>query len=88
MDIIFSLFIICLFSISVWYIINPLFNTSNDIPIQINKSELMRYKLVLMRRIKELEMDYHIKNISDKDYHSERKTLKKEISIILEKLKS
>jgi hypothetical protein len=53
----------------------------------MNKSELMRYKLVLMRRIKELEMDYHIENISDKDYQSERKILKKEISLILEKLK-
>jgi len=87
MNIIFSILIICLFGISVWYIITPLFDVSNEIPIQMNKSELMRYKLVLMRRIKELEMDYYINNISDKDYQSERKILKKEISLILEKLR-
>ena len=86
MNIIFSILIICLFGISVWYIITPLFDVSNEIPIQMNKSELMRYKLVLMRLIKELEMDYYINNISDKDYQSERKILKKEISLILEKL--
>tara|TARA_B100001996_G_scaffold290302_1_gene230504 strand:- start:815 stop:1081 length:267 start_codon:yes stop_codon:yes gene_type:complete len=87
MNIVFPVLIMCLFGISVWYIITPLFEGSNNIPIQMNKSELMRYKLVLMRRIKELEMDYHIENISDKDYQSERKILKKEISLILEKLK-
>ena len=87
MNIIFSLFIICLFGISVWYIITPLFNLSKEIPTQMNQGELLRNKLVLMRRIKELEMDYHIKNISNNDYQSERKELKKEIATIIDKLK-
>ena len=46
-----------LLSLIVWYIVTPLIEGTKEIPTQINRHELKRNKTVLLRQIKELEMD-------------------------------
>jgi hypothetical protein len=88
MNLIFPFAIIFLFGWSVWYIISPLFDGTNTIPVQISRDELERKKIVLMRQVKELEMDHHIGNLSDEDFESGRNSLKNEISGIMAELRN
>ena len=53
----------------------------------MNQGDLDRKKQVLLRQIKELEMDHHIGNISDEDFNGSRLALKQEISDIIAELK-
>lgn len=53
----------------------------------MNQGDLDRKKEVLLRQIKELEMDHHIGNISDEDFNDGRLALKQEISEIIAELK-
>ena len=70
MSLIFLLSLILLFGTSVWYVIFPLFEGRSKIPALVSREELERKKIVFLRQIKELEMDHHIGNITDKDYEN------------------
>jgi len=87
MDLIFLVVIIGILAGSTWYIIAPMFENQPEISHQYSKDELFRQKTVLMRQIKELEMDHDIGNISDDDFAESRSQLKQDISQILSELK-
>ena len=86
-NLIFTTAVIALFSSIVWYIIIPLFEGESKVPLKMNQGDLDRKKHVLLRQIKELEMDHHIGNISDEDFKGGRLALKQEISDILTEIK-
>lgn len=87
MNLVFITAVIALFSSIVWYVIFPLFEGESIIPLKMNQGDLDRKKEVLLRQIKELEMDHHIGNISDEDFNGGRLALKQEISEIIAELK-
>jgi hypothetical protein len=87
MNLVFITAVIALFSSIVWYVIFPLFEGKSMIPLKMNQGDLDRKKEVLLRQIKELEMDHHIGNISDEDFNGSRLALKQEISEIIAELK-
>jgi len=86
-NLIFTTAVIALFSSIVWYIITPLFEGESKVPLKMNQGDLDRKKQVLLRQIKELEMDHHIGNISDEDFKGSRLALKQEISDIITEIK-
>ena len=88
MGINFLIIITFLLSLIVWYIVTPLIEGTKEIPTQINLHELNRNKTVLLRQIKELEMDYHIGNVSEEDFNNTRNELKNEISTIITNIKN
>ena len=49
---------------------------------------LLRQKMMLMDQIKELEMDFEVGNMDEKDYKEQRNALKRDISSLLERMKS
>ena len=77
------------FVLSMIYAIEPLFMSKL---VNINKSDdqksLKRKKVMIYRQIKELEMEYDIGNISDKDFTEMRDELKKEVSELISQIKS
>ena len=87
MNLVFTTAVIALFSSIVWYVMSPLLEGESTIPLRINQDDLDRKKQVLLRQIKELEMDHHIGNISDEDFNAGRQALKQEISEIIAELK-
>ena len=87
MNLVFTSAVIWLFSSIVWYMISPLFEVESKVPIKMDQRDLDRKKQVLLRQIKELEMDHHIGNISDEDFNGSRLALKQEISDIIAELK-
>ncbi len=87
MNLVFTTAIIVLFTSIVWYMITPLFEKEPGVSLKINQGDLDLKKQVLLRQIKELEMDHHIGNISDEDFNGSRLALKQEISEIIAELK-
>ena len=87
MNFVFTIAVIVLFSSIVWYMISPLFEEESKVPLRMNQGDLDRKKQVLLRQIKELEMNHHIGNISDEDFNGSRLALKQEISEIIAELK-
>ena len=77
------------FALSILYVIEPLFMSklTNSYESEDQKS-LKRKKTMLYRQIKELEMEYDIGNINNKDFTKMRIELKKEVSGIIAQLKS
>ncbi|MAP71521.1 MAG: hypothetical protein CMF81_06575 [Candidatus Marinimicrobia bacterium] len=77
------------FALSILYVIEPLFMSklTNSYESEDQKS-LKRKKTMLYRQIKELEMEYDIGNINNKDFTKMRIELKKEVSAIIAQLKS
>ncbi|MAQ74027.1 MAG: hypothetical protein CMG22_02140 [Candidatus Marinimicrobia bacterium] len=77
------------FALSILYVIEPLFMSklANSYESEDQKS-LKRKKIMLYRQIKELEMEYDIGNINNKDFTKMRIELKKEVSAIIAQLKS
>ena len=77
------------FVLSMIYAIEPLFMSKL---VNINKSDdqksLKRKKVMIYRQIKELEMEYDIGNINDKDFTEMRDELKKENSELIPQIKS
>ena len=86
MNLVFTTAVIALFSSIVLYIISPLFEGESKVPLKMDQRDLDRKKQVLLRQIKELEMDHHIGNISDEDFNGSRLALKQEISGIIAEL--
>ncbi len=61
--------ILLFFILPIIFVLEPLFFSKLDYhPNDDNYSILKRKKILLYRQIKELEMEYDIGNISDKDY--------------------
>ena len=77
------------FALSILYVIEPLFMSklANSYESEDQKS-LKGKKTMLYRQIKELEMEYDIGNINNKDFTKMRIELKKEVSAIIAQLKS
>ena len=77
------------FVLSMIFAIEPLFMSKL---VNINKSDdqksLKRKKVMIYRQIKELEMEYDIGNINDKDFTEMRDELKKEVSELISQIKS
>lgn len=77
------------FVLSMIYAIEPLFMSKL---VNINKNDdnksLKRKKVMIYRQIKELEMEYDIGNINDKDFTQMRDELKKEVSELISQIKS
>ena len=80
--------ILLFFILPIIFVLEPLFFSKLDYhPNDDNYSILKRKKILLYRQIKELEMEYDIGNISDKDYMELRYNLKQEVSLVISKLK-
>ncbi|MEC7798724.1 MAG: hypothetical protein VX517_01590 [Candidatus Neomarinimicrobiota bacterium] len=80
--------ILLFFILPIIFVLEPLFFSKLDYhPNDDNYSILKRKKILLYRQIKELEMEYDIGNISDKDYMELRDNLKQEVSLVISKLK-
>ena len=77
------------FVLSMIYAIEPLFMSKLvDIYKRDNHDSLKRKKVMIYRQIKELEMEYDIGNINDKDFTQMRDELKKEVSELISQIKS
>ena len=77
------------FALSILYVIEPLFMSKlANIYKSDDQKSLKRKKTMLYRQIKELEMEYDIGNINNKDFTKMRIELKKEVSAIIAQLKS
>ena len=80
--------ILLFFILPIIFVLEPLFFSKLDSrPNDDTYSILKRKKILLYRQIKELEMEYDIGNISDKDYMQLRDSLKQEVSLVISKLK-
>jgi hypothetical protein len=80
--------ILLFFILPIIFVLEPLFFSKLDYhPNDDTYSILKRKKILLYRQIKELEMEYDIGNISDKDYMELRDNLKQEVSLVISKLK-
>jgi len=77
------------FTLSIIYVIEPLFMSKLvDTHDSEDSKSLNRKKIMLYRQIKELEMEFDIGNINNKDFTKMRIELKKEVSEIIAQLKS
>ena len=82
------LFTLIIFLIPIMYSIQPLLLPKiSTVKTSNSKDILRRKKIVLYRQIKELEMEYDIGNINEKDYMEMRENLKEEVSMVISKLK-
>ena len=80
-------FIFFFTTISVFYVIQPLFLEKVKYSVDETILSLKREKTILYRSIKELEMEFDIGNIDKVEFEKRRNLLKNEVSIILKKLK-
>lgn len=80
-------FIFFFTTISVFYVIQPLFLEEVKYSVDETILSLKREKTILYRSIKELEMEFDIGNIDKVEFEKRRNLLKNEVSIILKKLK-
>jgi len=75
------------FVLPIIFVIQPLFlKKINDFENQMDLSSLKRKKRLLYRQIKELEMEFDIGNINQKDFETSRKELKVEVSEVITKI--
>ena len=82
-------FTFIIFILPIIYVIQPFFMQGFGEIISSESVEILkRKKIILYRQIKELEMEYDIGNISDKDFTEMRDELKKEVSELISQIKS
>lgn len=75
------------FVLPIIFVIQPLFlKKINNFENQMDLSSLKRKKRLLYRQIKELEMEFDIGNINQKDFETSRKELKVEVSEVITKI--
>ena len=80
--------ILLFFILPIVFVLEPLFFSKLDSQFGDDSySILKRKKILLYRQIKELEMEYDIGNINEKDYVEMRDHLKEEVSMVISKLK-
>ena len=79
--------VLIIFLFSIYFVISPLLYTkSKRIKVSDSEKNLLFEKNILYKQIKELEMDFNLGNISKEDLEKSRNRMKKEISLIFEKL--
>lgn len=81
--------IFIIFTVSVYYVVQPLFGEAispGADEAEAHEALLLRKKVIL-QQIKELEMDQEIGNIDDDDFQDTRNALKKEAAEVLELIK-
>ena len=84
-----TILIFIIFVASAWYVIQPLMKETVLRPADEDVSQaVLRQKMMLMDQIKELEMDFEVGNMDEKDYKEQRNALKRDISSLLERMKS
>ncbi len=87
MNLLFLISVIITFCSMVLYIVEPLISISNkDKNIFLNRDR-EKEKLIIMKQIKVLELDYDIGNISFDDFKLERKILKTKVSGLIDEIK-
>ena len=87
MELLSPLLIISFFTIGIVFIAQPLFDSNIAIPPQVfDIDTFKRKKTILYRQIKELEMEFDIGNINQKDLETSRKELKVEVSEVITKI--
>lgn len=81
--------IFVIFSVSIWYVIQPFFSedAGSDIADDENMDALLLKKNVILEQIKELEMDHEIGNIDDSDFQATRDELKGKAAEVLNLIK-
>ncbi|MBL7013563.1 MAG: hypothetical protein ISR83_04020 [Candidatus Marinimicrobia bacterium] len=84
-----AILIFIIFISTVWYVIQPMMNPPISNPFDDDNIDAhTRQKMILMDQIKELEMDYEIGTLNKDDFIQQRNQLKRDISTLLQKIKS
>ena len=82
------LFTLIIFTVPLIYSIQPLFLDKIKIVDKTDDKDLLkRKKIILYRRIKELEMEFDIGNLNKEDFLLRRSEIKSEVSEIIANLK-
>ena len=82
------LFTLIIFTVPLIYSIQPLFLDKIKIVDKTDDKDILkRKKIILYRRIKELEMEFDIGNLNKEDFLSRRSEIKSEVSEIIANLK-
>ena len=82
------LFTLIIFTVPLIYSIQPLFLDKIKIVNKTDDKDLLkRKKIILYRRIKELEMEFDIGNLNKEDFLLRRSEIKSEVSEIIANLK-
>ena len=82
-----KILVLIIFLFSIYFVISPLLYTkSKRLKVSDSEKNLLFEKNILYKQIKELEMDFNLGNISKEDLEKSRNRMKKEISLIFEKL--
>jgi len=84
-----AILIFIIFVSMTWYVIQPMMGSHIPKPFNDeNVDAYIRKKLILMDQIKELEMDYEIGTLNKDDFIEQRNQLKRDVSNLLQKIKS
>ncbi len=82
------LFTLIIFTVPLIYSVQPLFLDKIKIVDKTDDKDLLkRKKIILYRRIKELEMEFDIGNLNKEDFLLRRSEIKSEVSEIIANLK-
>ena len=82
------LFTLIIFTVPLIYSVQPLFLDKIKIVDKTDDKDLLkRKKIILYRRIKELEMEFDIGNLNKEDFLLRRSEIKSEVSEIIASLK-
>ena len=81
-------FTFIIFVLPIIYVVQPFFMEKFGPIVSFESTGVLkRKKIILYRQIKELEMEYDIGNLERKDFSNRRAELKREVSLIIKKLK-
>ena len=87
MNLLFLISVIIIFCYLVLYIVEPIINLSIREKSQYQNQDREKEKLVILKQIKVLELDYDIGNISFDDFQVEKQILKRKVSKLYKELK-
>ena len=87
MNLLFLISVIIIFCYLTIYIIEPLINISIKEKSKFQNKDHEKEKLIILKQIKILELDYDIGNISSNDFQVEKEILKRKVSKLLKGLK-
>jgi hypothetical protein len=87
MNLLFLISVIIIFCYLVIYVVEPIINISNKKQIKFQNKDHEKEKLVILKQIKVLELDYDIGNIALNDFQVEKEILKRKVSKLYKELK-
>lgn len=87
MNLLFLISVIIIFCYLTIYIIEPLINISIKEKSKFQNKDHEKEKLIILKQIKILELDYDIGNISSNDFQVEKEILKRKVSKLFKGLK-